>query len=62
MQSAQPGRDMPAPPLGALPGLRWWPFIVLAGAAVVVLLTGGRGAPLTGALTKVWALTLTMML
>jgi uncharacterized membrane protein len=29
---------------------------------MVVLYTGGRGAPMTGALTKVWLLTLAMML
>ncbi len=57
-----PGRDLPRPPPGALPGLRWWPFIVLAGAGMVVLLTGGRGAPLGGPLTKVWALALAIML
>ena len=48
--------------MGPLSGLRWWPFILLAAAGVVVLYTGGRGAPLTGALTKVWLLTLSMML
>jgi uncharacterized membrane protein len=58
----QPGRDAPGPPVGALPWLRWWPFIVLAGAGVVVLLTGGRGAALTGALTRVWLLTVAIML
>jgi uncharacterized membrane protein len=66
MQNSQPGHDVPGPfpepPVGALSGLRWWPFIVLAAAGVVVLYTGGRGAPSTGALTKVWLLTLAMML
>ena len=57
MQKPQPG-----PYLGALPGLRWWPFVILAGAGIAVLLTGGRGAPRTGALTMVWLLTLAMML
>jgi len=45
-----------------MPALRWWPFIVLAGAGVVVLLTGGRGAPLGGPLTRVWELTLAITL
>jgi uncharacterized membrane protein len=62
MQKSPSGRDVPAPPVGALSGLRWWPFIVLAAAALVVLYTGGRGAPPTNALTKVWLLTLAMML
>ncbi len=62
MQNLQVGRNASGPPVGELPGLRWWPFIVLAGAGVVVSLTGGRGAPLTGALTKVWVLTLAIML
>jgi uncharacterized membrane protein len=62
MQNSPAGRDVPGPPVGALSGLRWWPFIVLAAAALVVLYTGGRGAPLTNALTKVWLLTLAMML
>src|SRR5437867_12886437 len=56
------GRDVPVPPVGALSGLRWWPFIVLVAGGVVVLYSGGRGAPMTGALTKVWLLTLAMML
>jgi uncharacterized membrane protein len=58
----QPGRNVPGPPVGTLPWLRWWPFIVLAGAGIVVFLTGGRGTPLTGALTRVWLLTLAIML
>jgi uncharacterized membrane protein len=62
MQGVQAGRDVPGPPVGAMPALRGWPFIVLAGAGVVVVLTGGRGAPLGGPLTKVWALTIAIML
>lgn len=62
MQGVQVGPDVPGPPVGAMPALRWWPFIVLAGAGVVVLLTGGRGAPLGGPLTRVWELTLAITL
>ncbi len=62
MSTAEPRQDASGAPLGALNQIRWWPFIVLAGAGVIVLITGGRGAPLTAALTKVWALTLIMML
>ena len=50
------------PPVGALRGLRWWPFIVLAAAGAVVLYTGGRGAPAPRAIIQVWALVLTIML
>jgi len=56
----QPGRVVPGPSQGPLSGLRWWPFIILAGAGAVVFLTGGRQGPVTGPLTMVWALTLTM--
>ena len=62
MQGVRADRDVPGPPVGAMPAFRGWPFIVLAGAGVVVVLTGGRGAPLGGPLTKVWALTLAIML
>ena len=62
MQTLQSGRDAPSPPVGALRQLRWWPLIVLIAAGIIVLITGGRGAPMTGALTKVWALTLALML
>jgi len=62
MQGVRADREVPGPPVGAMPALRGWPFIVLAGAGVVVFLTGGRGAPLGGPLTKVWALTLAIML
>ena len=62
MQGVQAGRDVLGPPVGAMPALRWWPFIVLAGAGVVVLLTGGRGALLGGPLTRVWELTLAITL
>jgi uncharacterized membrane protein len=62
MPNSPSGRDVTGPPVGALTGLRWWPFIVLVAAGVVVLYTGGRGAPMTGALTKVWLLTLVTML
>ena len=58
----QPGREVPGPPVGALRQIRWWPFIVLFGAGLIVFVTGGRGAAMTGALTKVWALTLATML
>lgn len=58
--SRQPGRAVPGPFQGALPGLRWWPFIILAGAGAVVLFSGGRQGPATGPLAIVWALTLTM--
>ena len=62
MSTREPRPDASAAPVGALNQIRWWPFIVLAGAGVIVLMTGGRGAPQTAALTKVWALTLIMML
>jgi uncharacterized membrane protein len=56
----QPGRLVPGPSGGALTGLRWWPFVILAGAGAVVFLNGGRQGPVTGPLRTVWALTLTM--
>jgi len=56
----QPGRAVPDLSRGALPSLRWWPFIILAAAGAVVFQTGGRQGPATGPLTKVWALTLTL--
>src|SRR5262249_46337412 len=62
MSTSQPRQNASGAPVGALNQIRWWPFIVLAGAGIIVLITGGRGAPLTAALTKVWALTLLMML
>ena len=40
---------------GALSGLRWWPFIILAGAGAAVFLDSGRPEP---ALTMLWALVL----
>jgi len=45
---------------GALPGLRWWPFFILAAASAAVFLGGGRQGPLMGPLSTVWALVLTM--
>lgn len=62
MSTSEPRGDASGAPIGALNQIRWWPFIVLAAAGVIVLITGGRGAPLTAALTKVWTLTLVMML
>jgi uncharacterized membrane protein len=62
MSTPQLLQDASGAPVGALNQIRWWPFIVLAGAGVIVLITGGRGAPLTAAPTKIWALTLLMML
>ena len=62
MSTSERRRDASGAPVGALNQIRSWPFIVLAGAGVIVLITGGRGAPQTAALTKVWALTLIMML
>jgi hypothetical protein len=56
----QPGRAVPGPSQGALSGLQWWPFIILAGAGAVIFLSGRRQGPATGPLTMVWALTLTM--
>lgn len=56
----QPGRAGPGPSQGALSGLRWWPFVILAGAGAVVFLSGGRQGAVTGPLTMVWALTLAM--
>ena len=56
----QPGRVVPGPSQGALSGLRWWPFLILAAAGAVVFLSGGRQGPVTGPLSMVWALTLTM--
>lgn len=56
----QAGHAVPGPTDGALSGLRWWPFVILAGAGAVVFLSGGRQGPVTGPLTLVWALTLTM--
>ena len=62
MSTLEPRQDASGAPVGALNQIRWWPFIVLAGAGVIVLITGGRGAPQTAELTKVWALTLLIML
>lgn len=56
----QPGRVVPGSSQGGLPGLRWWPFVILAAAGAVVFLSGGRQGPVAGSLTMVWALTLTM--
>jgi hypothetical protein len=56
----QPDHAVPGASGGALPGLRWWPFVILAGVGAVVFLSGGRQGPVTGPLTMVWALTLTM--
>jgi uncharacterized membrane protein len=56
----QPGRAVPGPSQGALTGLRWWPFLILAGAGAAVFLGGGRQGPVTGPLRTVWALILTM--
>jgi hypothetical protein len=55
----QPGRAVPDPSQRALTGLRWWPFVILAGAGAAGLLSGGRQGPVTGPLRTVWALTLT---
>jgi hypothetical protein len=45
---------------GALTGLRWWPFLILAAGGAVVFLGGARQGPVTGPLRTVWALILTM--
>lgn len=58
--SHQPGRAVPGLSQGALSRLRWWPFIVLAGAGGIVFLGGGGQGPVTGPLRMVWALTLMM--
>jgi uncharacterized membrane protein len=58
----QPGRVVPGPSQGALSGLRWWPFIILAGAGAVVFLGGGRQGPATGPLRTVWGLMLAISL
>jgi hypothetical protein len=55
----QPGRVVPGPSQGALSGLRWWPFLILAGAGAAGFLSGGRQGPATGPLSMVLALTLT---
>jgi len=53
-------RRQAAATLLSLSGLRWWPFIFLAGAGAVVFLSGGRQGPVTGPLTMVWAFALMM--
>jgi hypothetical protein len=50
---------VPGPSQGALSNLRWWPFLILAGAAAAVFLSGGRHGPATGPLSMVWLLVLT---
>lgn len=42
----------------SLSGLRWWPFVILAAAGAALLLTGGRGGSIVGALALVSALLL----
>jgi len=44
---------------GAHPGLRWWPFVILAGAGAVAFLGSARRGPVTGPPPIVWALVLT---
>lgn len=56
----QSDHSAPRPSDGALPGLRWCPFLVLAVAGAVVFLSAGHQGPVTGPLRTVWALTLTM--
>lgn len=51
---------MPGASDGALPGFRWWPFLILAAASAAVLLSGGRQGSVMGPLSMVWALVLTM--
>lgn len=56
----RPGRAAPGASDGALGGLRWWPFIILAGAGAVVFQSGGRQGPAAGPPPTVRALLLTI--
>lgn len=60
IRSGHPDRAVPGPSQGTLSRLRWWPFIVLAGAGGIVFFVGGGQGPVTGPLRMVWTLTLMM--
>ena len=62
MDNPQVRHPAPSPPVGALPWLRWWPFIILAAAAAVVIVTARDAPPTMRALAGVWLLTLALML
>ena len=56
--SRQPGHAVPGRSHGALPGLRWWPFVILAGACLAVLSSGPGEASAVGPLAGVRLLVL----